>query len=82
VDALLGRVTRAHKDLDLLVLVSDLSQYPAIVERHWFDDGGAVVQFHKDPWSLHPDTVTGRGTVEAMTLRCVSRAATQLSRQR
>ena len=115
VDALLGRVTRTHKDLDLLVHASDLPGYAQIVQRHGFgrklnwsenqpvevdgvqfdsafvdahpdgreidvhvidvDDAGAVVQFHKDPWPLPPDTVSGLGTVEDMTLRCVSRDA-------
>lgn len=114
-DALLGRVTRAHKDLDLLVQVSDLPRYSAIVQNHGFDrklewseshpievdgvhfdsafvdahrdgreidvhvidvdDEGAVVQFHKDPWPLPPDTVSGMGIVEDLTVRCVSRAA-------
>ena len=36
VDALLGRVTRAHKDLDLLVQISDLSRYSQIVQSHGF----------------------------------------------
>ena len=115
VDALLGRVTREHKDLDLLLHVSDLPRYTAIVHSHGFDrklewsesepiqvegvrfdsafvdahgdgrqidvhvidvDGeGAVIQFYKDPWLLPPDTVAGIGTVEGMTVRCVSRAA-------
>ena len=120
VDALLGRVTRAHKDLDLLVQVSDLPRYSEIVRSHGFDrklawsesqpievdgvqfdsafvdahpdgreidvhvidvdDEGAVVQFHKDPWPLPPDTVSGMGTVDDMAVRCVSRAA-QLAMQ-
>jgi lincosamide nucleotidyltransferase A/C/D/E len=115
VDALLGRVTRAHKDLDLLVQVADLPRYSEIVQSHGFDrklewsesqpievdghqfdsafvdahrdgreidvhvidvdDGGPVVQFHKDPWPLPSDTVSGMGTLEDMTVRCVSRAA-------
>lgn len=37
VDALLGRVTRAHKDLDLLVQISDLPRYSEIVSSHGFD---------------------------------------------
>ena len=37
VDALLGRVTRAHKDLDLLVQISDLPRYSEIVPSHGFD---------------------------------------------
>lgn len=37
VDALLGRTTRAHKDLDLLVQVSDLPRYSEIVQSHGFD---------------------------------------------
>ena len=36
VDALLGRVTREHKDLDLLVLLSDLPRYADVVRRHGF----------------------------------------------
>ncbi len=36
IDALLGRVTREHKDLDLLVLVTDLPRYDEIVRRHGF----------------------------------------------
>jgi lincosamide nucleotidyltransferase A/C/D/E len=36
VDALLGRVTRAHKDLDLLVLLSDLPRYADVVHAHGF----------------------------------------------
>jgi Aminoglycoside-2''-adenylyltransferase len=39
------------------------------------DDGGAVLQFHTDPWPLPPDTVTGRGTIEGVSVRCVTRAA-------
>ena len=115
VDALLGRVTRAHKDLDLLVQISDLPRYSEIVQSHGFDrklewsesqpievgavlfnsafvdahrDGreidvhvidvdheGAVVQFHTDPWPLPADTISGVGTIEGVTVRCVSRAA-------
>jgi lincosamide nucleotidyltransferase A/C/D/E len=37
VDALLGRVTREHKDLDLLVLLTDLSRYADIVQQHGFE---------------------------------------------
>jgi lincosamide nucleotidyltransferase A/C/D/E len=37
VDALLGRVTREHKDLDLLVQISDLPRYADIVRQHGFD---------------------------------------------
>jgi lincosamide nucleotidyltransferase A/C/D/E len=37
VDALLGRVTRAHKDLDLLVNIRDLLRYSEIVRSHGFD---------------------------------------------
>lgn len=36
VDALLGRVTREHKDLDLLVLITDLPRYAGIVQQHGF----------------------------------------------
>ncbi len=115
VDALLGRVTRAHKDLDLLVRISDLPRYSEIVQSHGFArklewsesqpivvdavqfdsafvdahrDGreidvhvidvsheGGVVQFHTDPWPLPPDTISGVGTIEGVTVRCVSRAA-------
>ncbi|MGZ4483585.1 MAG: nucleotidyltransferase domain-containing protein [Nocardioidaceae bacterium] len=115
VDALLGRVTRAHKDLDLLVHVSDLPRYAEIVQSRGFErklewsesqqievegvqfdsafvdahrdgreidihvidvDGeGGVVQLHRDPWPLPPDTVSGMGTVDDIAVRCVSRAA-------
>ena len=37
VDALLGRVTREHKDLDLLVLIKDLPRYADIVQQHGFE---------------------------------------------
>jgi len=37
VDALLGRVTREHKDLDLLVHRADLATYADIVRRGGFD---------------------------------------------
>jgi lincosamide nucleotidyltransferase A/C/D/E len=37
VDALLGRVTRGHKDLDLLVLVSDLPRYADLVQEQGFE---------------------------------------------
>ena len=37
VDALLGRMTREHKDLDLLVLLTDLSRYADIVQQHGFE---------------------------------------------
>ena len=37
VDALLGRVTREHKDLDLLVLISDLPRYAEVVQHHGFE---------------------------------------------
>ena len=37
VDALLGRVTREHKDLDLLVLITDLPRYADIVQQHGFE---------------------------------------------
>lgn len=36
VDALLGRMTREHKDLDLLVLLSDLPRYAVVVRDHGF----------------------------------------------
>ena len=36
VDALLGRVTREHKDLDLLVLISDLPRYAQVVRGNGF----------------------------------------------
>ena len=36
VDALLGRVTREHKDLDLLVLISDLPRYAEVVKQQGF----------------------------------------------
>jgi lincosamide nucleotidyltransferase A/C/D/E len=115
VDALLGLVTRAHKDLDLLVQIADLPRYSEVVQSHGFDrklewsenqpvqvgavrfdsafvdahrDGreidvhvidvdhvGAVVQFHTGPWPLPTDTVSGVGTIEGVTVRCVSRAA-------
>jgi lincosamide nucleotidyltransferase A/C/D/E len=115
VDALLGRVTRVHKDLDLLVRISDLPRYSEIVQSHGFArklewsesqpivvgaaqfdsafvdahrDGreidvhvidvgheGAVVQIHTDPWPLPLDTISGVGTIEGVTVRCVSRAA-------
>ena len=115
VDALLGRVTREHKDLDLLVLISDLPRYADVVQEHGFErklewsenrpidvdalqfdsafvdahpDGreidvhvidvdheGVVAQFHTDPWPLSQDAVSGAGTIEGVTVRCVSRAA-------
>jgi lincosamide nucleotidyltransferase A/C/D/E len=37
VDALLGCVTREHKDLDLLVLIEDLPRYVDLVRRHGFE---------------------------------------------
>lgn len=37
VDALLGRVTREHKDLDLLVLLEDLPRYVEVVRQHGFE---------------------------------------------
>jgi lincosamide nucleotidyltransferase A/C/D/E len=37
VDALLGRVTREHKDLDLLVLLEDLLRYAQVVRQHGFE---------------------------------------------
>jgi lincosamide nucleotidyltransferase A/C/D/E len=37
VDALLGRITREHKDLDLLVLISDLPRYANVVQQHGFE---------------------------------------------
>ena len=37
VDALLGRVTREHKDLDLLVLLADLPRYAEVVRQHGFE---------------------------------------------
>jgi lincosamide nucleotidyltransferase A/C/D/E len=36
VDALLGRVTRAHKDLDLLILLADLPDYANLVRSQGF----------------------------------------------
>ena len=115
VDALLGRVTREHKDLDLLVLISDLPRYAEVVRGHGFErkhewsesqpidvdalhldsafvdahaDGreidvhvidvdheGAVVQFHTEPWPLPRGAVSGMGTIDGVTVRCVSRAA-------
>jgi lincosamide nucleotidyltransferase A/C/D/E len=36
VDALLGRVTRAHKDLDLLIHLLDLPSYAEVVHSHGF----------------------------------------------
>jgi lincosamide nucleotidyltransferase A/C/D/E len=115
VDALLGRVTRRHKDLDLLVLISDLPRYADVVGEQGFerklewseskqidvralrfdsafvdahpdgreidvhvidiDQEGAVTQFHTGPWALPADAVSGVGTIEGTTVRCVSRAA-------
>ncbi len=37
VDALLGRVTREHKDLDLLVHMADLPRYADVVRSQGFD---------------------------------------------
>lgn len=37
VDALLGRITRTHKDLDLLVNISDLPHYSVIIRNNGFD---------------------------------------------
>ena len=37
VDALLGRVTRAHKDLDILVLRGDLAVLHRFLEQHGFE---------------------------------------------
>ena len=39
------------------------------------DHEGVVVQFHTEPWPLPRGAVSGRGTIEGMTVRCVSRAA-------
>jgi lincosamide nucleotidyltransferase A/C/D/E len=115
VDALLGRVSREHKDLDLLVLLADLPRYADVVRRYGFqrklewsenqpidvdamrfdsafvdahpdgreidvrvvdvDPEGAVTQFHAGPWPLPRDAVSGMGTIEEATVRCVSRAA-------
>jgi len=115
VDALLGRVTREHKDVDLLVLISDLPRYAEIVHSRGFDrkltwsesqpiqvgavhfdsafvdahrDGreidvhviavdheGAVVQFSTDPWPLPRGALLDEGSIEGVTVRCVSRAA-------
>lgn len=115
VDALLGRVTREHKDLDLLVLLSDLPRYAEVVQDRGFqrklewsenqpieveamhfdsafvdahsdgreidvhiidvDPEGAAILFHRDPWPLPPDALSGMGTIEDATVRCVSRAA-------
>ena len=115
VDALLGRVTREHKDLDLLVLITDLPCYTDIVQQHGFErklewsesqpievdaldfdsalvdahpDGreidvhvididpqGVVTQFHTDAWPLPRNAISGSGTIEGATVRCVTRAA-------
>ena len=115
VDALLGRVTREHKDLDLLVLLSDLPRYAEVVRDNGFrrklewsenepidveamrfdsafvdahpdgreidvhiidvDPEGALTLFHTAPWPLPRDALSGVGTIEAATVRCVSRAA-------
>ena len=115
VDALLGRATREHKDLDLLVLLRDLPRYTAVVHRHGFgrkyewgenqpievdagtfdsafvdahadgreidvhvidvDPQGVVTQFHLDPWPLSRDALSGTGTIEGATVRCVTRDA-------
>ena len=37
VDALLGRVTREHKDLDLLVHIADLPRYAGVVQQQSFE---------------------------------------------
>lgn len=37
VDALLGHVTREHKDLDLLVLITDLPRYADVVQELGFE---------------------------------------------
>ena len=113
VDALLGRVTREHKDLDLLVPITNLPRYADIVEQHGFarklewgenqpiavdalpfdsafvdahpdgreidvhvidvDPQGIVTQFHLDPWPLPRDAISGAGTIEGRTVRCVTR---------
>jgi lincosamide nucleotidyltransferase A/C/D/E len=115
VDALLGRVTREHKDLDLLVMLSDVPRYTEVVQDHGFqrklqwsenqsvdvaaqqfdsafvdahpdgreidvhvldvDHAGTVTMFHRDPWPLPRDAVSGTGTIEGATVRCVSREA-------
>ena len=51
VDALLGRVTREHKDLDLLVLITDLPRYADIVQRHGFG--------RKDEWGENQRIAVG-----------------------
>jgi lincosamide nucleotidyltransferase A/C/D/E len=65
VDALLGRVTREHKDLDLLVLITDLPRYTDIVQQHGFERKLAwsesrpmkidAVQFDSAFVDAHPD---------------------------
>ncbi len=115
VDALLGRVTREHKDLDLLVQITDLPRYADIVHAHGFkrklewseslpirvnalhfdsafvdahpdgreidvhvidvDPSGVVTLFHTDPWPLPHNAVSGAGTIQGATVRCVTRAA-------
>lgn len=114
VDALLGRETRSHKDLDILALIDDLPQLRQMFEDNgfglshvweesrWTKDAGerwptafvavdaigreidvhlieiasdgSVLQHYDNPWSL-PESFATSGTIGAMAVPCVSRAA-------
>jgi len=58
-------------------IVLEIDQVRRMIYVHVIDVSheGGVVQFHTDPWPLPPDTIFGVGTIEGVTVRCVSRAA-------
>lgn len=67
VDALLGRITRAHNDLDLVLALDDLPRAVAVLVHNGFgveeEELGRVVLGHADHGrvDLHPVTFDRRG---------------------
>lgn len=67
VDALLGRITRSHDDLDLVLILDDLTRTVAVLVRNGFgieeEEIGRVVLEHAEHGriDLHPVTFDPRG---------------------
>ncbi len=85
VDALLGRQTRPHKDLDVLVLVDDLpDRLPTAfvatdpagreLDVHVVEitSRGHVVVLCDVPWRLDANALDGRGRIGGVEVACAS----------
>ena len=74
VDALLGRITRSHDDLDLVLTLDDLTRVVEVLVRNGFgveeEELGRVVLGHADHGrvDLHPVTFDPRGNAVQVQL--------------